>query len=164
LFGSQADNGAIPQGILNGVTSITPTAGGGLNAMTADIKALFGALSSNGAGKNAILVVSNDLLASLKLMAGPKFDVEVFGSTGLPIKTIIAIEPSSFCSAFDPTPEFSVSNAGVLHMEDTTPGSPTSVPAKSMFQIDALAMRMTLRSAWGMRANGHVQYITGATW
>jgi hypothetical protein len=164
LFGTQPDDNATPRGLLNGVTALTPTAGGGLAAMVSDIKALFAALSSNMAGKNAILVVSTDLLASLKLMAGPKFDVEVFGSTGLPAKTIVALEPSSFVSGFDATPEFAVSNAGLLHIEDTTPSGPTSVPAKSMFQIDALALRMTLRSAWGMRATGHVQYITGATW
>src|SRR5262249_10752409 len=43
LFGTQADNGVTPGGILAGVAPITGTAGGGSNALTGDLKALMGA-------------------------------------------------------------------------------------------------------------------------
>ena len=50
-------------------------------------------------------------------------------------------------------------------MEDTTPGDISgSTPVKSMFQIDAIALRTSLWAAWGLRAAGHCQYLTGATW
>src|SRR5262249_2199758 len=50
LFGTQADDGVTPGGILAGVTPIPPTAGGGLNAMVGDIGKLVAALVAAGAG------------------------------------------------------------------------------------------------------------------
>src|SRR5262249_16230582 len=70
LFGRKADNGAIPQGILNGVSPLPPTAGGGIGAMAGDIKQLFAALATNGAGKGAIIIAAINQFASLKLLAG----------------------------------------------------------------------------------------------
>jgi hypothetical protein len=58
LFGTQADDGATPAGILNGVTAITSTDGGGLPALEGDIKALIGALATNNAGKGAIFIAA----------------------------------------------------------------------------------------------------------
>jgi hypothetical protein len=164
LLGGQPDDGAFPQGVLHGVTAQTPTPGGGMNALAGDIKKLFVELNKNFAGREAILIAASDLLPSLKILPGPQFDYTVIGSSALPDGTIIALEPSSFVCGIDPVPEFAISQNAALHMEDTTPGSPTSVPAKSMFQTDSLALRMVLRIAFGMRANGHAQYIANATW
>jgi len=36
VFGAQADNGAVPQGLLNGVTARTGVTGGGVNALSGD--------------------------------------------------------------------------------------------------------------------------------
>src|SRR5262249_27015917 len=169
LFGTQADDGVTPGGILNGVTPITPTTGGGLTALNGDIKALVAALVAAGAGANPVLVTSAVQAATLKLMAGPKFDVPVLASSGIAAGTVIAVEPSSFVSAFGAAPEFEISTASVLHMEDTAPvditgGTPSpAVPVKSMFQTDSMALKMTLRASWGMRA-AHAAVINGATW
>jgi len=176
IFGSQADDGATPAGILydpvqnKPITPITPTSGGGMNALTGDIKALMAALAANGAGRNAILVGAVPQLASLKTLAGPKFDYETFASQPLAAGTLIGIEPSSLVCGIDPVPEFSVGVQPTLHMETATPqditgGTPSpAVPVKSMFQVDAIALRMIVRVAWGLRAQGHAQYVTGATW
>jgi hypothetical protein len=56
LFSTTADDGTTPGGILNGVTPITPTAGGGIAAMNSDIKALMAALVSAGAGADTVFV------------------------------------------------------------------------------------------------------------
>jgi hypothetical protein len=174
LFGTQADNGAIPKGLLNGVTAITGTAAATppnpIAAFSADLKNLFAALASNGAGRNAILVAAVPQFASLKTFAGPQFDFETFASQPLAAGTLIALEPSSLVCGIDPVPEFSVGVQPTLHMETATPqdvtgGTPSpAVPIKSMFQVDSIALRMILRVAWGLRANGHAQWIQGATW
>jgi len=169
LFGAQAA-GASPAGLLNGVAALTATAGGGLAALTGDFRALFAALAANGAGKGVVFVAAPEQLASLKIMVGPRFDYEVLASQALAAGTLIAIEPSSLVSGFSPTPEFSVGTSPSLHFDDTSPtditgGTPSpAVPVKSLFQADLLALRMVLRCAWALRANGHVQWISGCTW
>src|SRR5262245_18802991 len=164
VFGTQADDGVTPGGILNGVTPITPTAGGGLNAMVGDIGKLIAALVAAGAGAGALLAMNPTQATTLSLLAGPKFTMPVLQSNSIAGGTVVAVEPTSFASAFDATPEFAVAPATALHMEDTNPvdvvaGSPT----RSMFQVDSTALRMTLRAAWGLRAP-HVAVINGATW
>jgi len=107
---------------------------------------------------------------TLKLTAGPKFDYDIIASTALAPGTVAVVELASFVSGFGSTPEFSVSKVASLHLEDTSPqditgGTPSpAVPVKSLFQIDAIGLKTVLWASWGMRASGHVQFITGATW
>ncbi|HMF27235.1 MAG TPA: hypothetical protein VKE42_00600, partial [Candidatus Cybelea sp.] len=79
-----------------------------------------------------------------------------------------AIETSSLCVGFDSTPEFFVSTAGTIHMEADLPrhivdGAPATPTVRSLFQSDALALKMLLRAAWGMRAP-HVAWTTNTNW
>jgi hypothetical protein len=135
-----------------------------LNALTGDITALVQALASARGGKNIVFVMAPKQAAALKLMAGPGFDYPII-SAALSAGTVIAMEISSFVSAFLPTPEFAATKHALLHMEDTSPQDITgAVPVKSLFQVDGVGLRMILRASWGVRAPGHVQVITGATW
>lgn len=84
---------------------------------------------------------------------------------------IIAIEGPSFVSGFSGVPEFFTSTQAVLHMDSTplplsTPGLPNTVsaPQRSVFQTDTIAIKMVVRVGWGMRAAGHVQFLTSVTW
>ena len=164
LFGTQADDGITPGGILNGVTPITPIAGGGMNAFVGDLKALTAALATAGAGAAPVLIVNPVQGTTLKLLAGPKFDIPILQSNGVAVGTVIMVEPTSFASAFDAVPEFAVAPATALHMEDANPADVVAgSPTRSMFQVDSTALRMTLRAAFGMRAP-HVAVVTGATW
>jgi len=69
-------------------------------------------------------------------------------------------------SGFSPVPEFNVSNQAIYQAEDTSPADPimSGTPVKSLWQIDALALKMDLRAAYGLRAVGHAQYVTPVTW
>jgi hypothetical protein len=171
LLSTAPDDGVHPGGILP-ATPLTPTTGGGPNAMTGDLAKLFAALAANGAGKNAVIVAAVPQSVTLKLTVGPKFDVPILASSVLAAGTVVGVDTASFVSGYGSTPEFSTSTATVLHEEDTNPanigsaGTPPIVaaPSRSLFQTDAIALRMLLRASWAMRAAGHVQYITGATW
>jgi hypothetical protein len=49
-----------------------------------------------------------------------------------------------------------------LHIVD---GSGTPAPGvRSLWQTDAIALRMILRASYGMRGSGLVQMIQGTTW
>src|SRR5262249_27571061 len=134
-----------------------------------DMKLLTAALVAAGAGANPVLVVNPVQAMSLKLVAGPKFDVPILQSSSVAAGTAILVEPSSFVSAFGPVPEFEASTHVALHFEDTAPaditgGTPSpAVPVRSAFQSDVLALKMRRRASFGRRAP-HVAYLTGATW
>ena len=76
-------------------------------------------------------------------------------------------------TALGDTPRFAVSTEATLHEEDTTPlalgtgaqGSGVlAVPMRSLFQTDAVAIRMSLYVSWAMRRAGMVQAITTVSW
>jgi HK97 family phage major capsid protein len=166
LFGTQADDGITPGGILNGITPITAsTATPAQSAMAVDIEKLMQALVAAYAGREPVIITNPGQATTIKLLAGPKFDIPVLQSTSVAAGTVIMVEPSSFVSAFGATPEFETANAPAFHYEDTAPADPLmgGVPVRSLFQTDSIALRMTLRAAWGMRA-AHVAVVTGATW
>jgi hypothetical protein len=169
MLSATAGDASKPGGVLVGVSAQTPTAGGGLTAMEGDLKNLFGALATNGAGKTAVIIAALPQAVTLKLTAGPKFDYDILASTALAAGTVIALETASFVSGFSSVPEFRVSNVAAFHSEDTSPadivsGGSAAVPVKSLFQIDAIALKMDLFAAWAMRAANHVAYVTSVTW
>src|SRR5262249_48177486 len=169
MFSTTAADSAGPGGLFAGVTPITPASGGGATpaeAAATDIGALFGALATNGAGKAAVIVAAMPQAVRLKLIAGPKFDYDILGSTALASGIVAAIETASFVSGFSAVPEFETGRDATMHMEDTAPADPImgGTPVRSMFQLDATALRTKLWAAFGMRAAGHVQWIQSATW
>jgi hypothetical protein len=169
MFSADAGTAAAPAGLFAGVTPLTPTSGGGaapIESATSDIGNLFGALASNGAGKAAILVAAVPQATRLKMVAGPKFDIDILTSTAMPAGTIAAIEAASFVSGFSSVPEFRTGRDATLHFEDTSPADPImgGTPVKSMFQLDAISLRMDVQVSFGLRAVGHAQFITGCTW
>jgi hypothetical protein len=169
LFGTQADDGITPGGILNGIPPQTATAGGGMNAFNGDMKNLMTALSAAYAGAAPVLIMHPVQAVSLRTVASPLFNIPILESTALAVGTVIMVEPTSFVSAFGTAPEFETVTQPLFHYEDTTPqditgGTPSpAVPVRSLFQTDSIALRMTLRAAWGMRAP-HVAVVNGATW
>jgi hypothetical protein len=165
MFSTDAASASAPAGLFAGTAALTPTAGGGDNAMHGDLANLFGALATKSGGKTAVIIAAMPQAVRLKLVAGPKFDYDIISSTALAAGTVAVVEVASLVSGFGSVAEFNTSKVAALHMEDTTPGDISgSTPVKSMFQIDAIALRTSLWAAWGLRAAGHCQYLTGATW
>ena len=138
--------------------------------MEGDLKNLFAALAAVSGGKTAVIVAALPQAVTLKITVGPKFDYEILASTALATGTVAVVEIASFVSGFGSTAEFDVTKVGAVHMEADAPadivsaGGAVASPVKSLFQVDALALKSNLWASWGLRAAGHAQYITGATW
>jgi len=166
LFGSQPDDGVTPLGILNGVTPITPATGGGAAAMATDIGKLVSALVAANAGRDPTLIMNPVQATTLSLLASPRFKIPILQSSSVPVGTVIAVESSSFVSAFDAVPEFDTADQMAIHMDDTAPANPimSGQPMKSLWQVDSIALRMRVKASWGMRASGHVQVVNSCTW
>jgi HK97 family phage major capsid protein/HK97 family phage prohead protease len=182
-----ASAGVRPAGLLNGVTPITASVLTPASAaMVADLKALVAAIIAAGGGRNIVLIVNpaqaismgvvqtttGDFLFDSAQAAAAKFNSRVIVSATCPAGRVIAVDAADFATAQGDAPRFAVSTDATLHEEDTTPlalgttGSPNVVaaPMRSLFQTDAVAIRMSLYLAWVMRRTGMVQTIASVSW
>jgi hypothetical protein len=173
IFSTTAASAVRPAGILNGVTGITATAGGGIEAMVSDIGKLFGAIGDAGGGQDVLLFANPRQAVTLLLRAAPGFDTARIVSTNvLAAGTVVAVDAAAFASGFGPKSRIDVSENAAVHIEDTAPmaigtaGSPNTVaaPVLSAFQTDTHVLRLILQATWVTRLTGAVQFITGATW
>jgi hypothetical protein len=178
-----------PAGIRNGVSGLTPTAGGGFNALVGDIKQLAGALLTATAGniRQGVFLINPQQALSISLTQPPAaatglfpFADEVaanrlrsFGliiSGNVPLGMVIALDAADFVTAGAEAPRFEVSDQATLHLDDTSPqditgGTPSpATPVKSMFQTDSLALRLIWPLNWSLRRTGMVSWLTGVTW
>ena len=183
VFSTAAATAGASAGLLHGLTALTPTPAAsapyGFDACGQDLGKLVGDIATRGGGRKAAFVASPSQATSIRFWAGGQFGITpqtdvlpVAAAAALPSGTVVCIEPGSFACSFG-VPEFSVSAVAAMHMEDTAPaniasggasGPPTlAFPVKSMFQIDALAMKMILRGDWCMRAP-HTSYMDSVQW
>jgi hypothetical protein len=157
--------------------------------MVADLKALIGAITAaGGGGRGPIAILCNpaqalalsfaqtttgDFLFQDQTQAASKFGVRFIVSATVPAAKVIAVDAADFATALGDAPRFAVSTEATLHEEDTTPlalgtgaqGSGVlAVPMRSLFQTDAVAVRMSLYVSWAMRRASMVQSITTVTW
>jgi HK97 family phage major capsid protein/HK97 family phage prohead protease len=178
-----------PAGLRNGVSGLTPTAGGGFNALVGDIKALSGALLTATAGniRNGVFLMNPQQTLSISLTQPPNAAVGLFPfadeiaagrlrtfsvieSANVPLGMVIALDAADFVSVGSEAPRFEVSDQATLHMEDTAPtditgGTPSpATPVKSMFQTDSMALRLIWPMNWVLRRTGMVSWLTGVTW
>jgi HK97 family phage prohead protease len=178
-----------PAGILNGVSGLTPTAGGGFTALTGDIKQLTGALLTGTKGnvRNPAWLMNPQQVNSIGLTAAPGAGVfpfrdeisqkrlsgwPVIDSGSVPVGTVIVIDAADFVSVGGEAPRFEISDQATLVFDDTAPGdigttgSPNVVgaPAKSMFQTNSYALRLLLPINWTVRRTGVVAWAAGVTW
>lgn len=187
LIDAVAGSATRPAGLLNGVTPIAASAAAtAVEKMVADLKALIAAIIAAGGGRDIVILMNpaqamalsfaqtttGDFLFATLGEAGGKFNVSFIVSTTVPAGRLIAVDAADFASATGDTPRFAVSTEATLHEEDTTPvalgttGSPNVVaaPMRSLFQTDAVAIRMTLYVNWVMRRTLMVQTIAAVTW
>ena len=172
MFSNAPGDATRPAGLLNGVPLIV-AAPAGANAMVTDLSRLIDALAANGAGLAPAIVAAPAQALAIKFAAGAHFDIPILAApvlaTASPARTVIMIETGSLVVGFDAKPEFSVSRAGTLHVEDTAPehivdaGAVAMPTVRSMFQTDSLALKMLLRASWAMGAP-HVAWTTNTNW
>lgn len=171
-----------PAGLLNGVTPLTATAGGGYGAILGDIGKLSAPFYTANAGTSLALLINPAQRLNLSLTPGPGnmgigwtaelvSNFQIIESTVVPAGTLIMVEAEDFVSALG-APEFMVSEEATLHIEDTTPanigvaGAPAVLagPVESMYQTNQLALRLVMPVTWAMRRSGMVQTMSAVNW
>ena len=143
LLDANASSTIRPPGLLNGVSGLTPTAGGGFTALVGDIKQLTNALLTGTAGnvRSPVWLMNPIQANSIGLIAAPSTGVFPFAaeinsgrlggwpvivSGTVPATTVIVLDAADFVSVSE-GPMFRVSDQATLHMEDT---SPTDISAR----------------------------------
>ena len=107
-----------------------------------------------------------------ELAGGTLAGYPVLQSTTGTADTMFLVDAADFITATGDTPNFSVSDQAVLHMEDTAPsqivtvGSPNVVaaPVRSLWQTDSMAIRLLLDINWAMQRTGTVQWTDTLAW
>jgi hypothetical protein len=178
-----------PAGLLNGVAGLTPTTGGGFNAVVGDLQKIAGALmtGTNGNIRKLVWLINPAQKLTLSLTSAPgtgafPFKEEigrnqlltypVIAAGTVPVGTVIAVDAADFVSVGGEAPRFEISDQATLHMEDTTPlaigtpGTPAVVaaPVRSLYQTDSLALRLIMPLNWTLRRTGVVAWMAGVTW
>jgi hypothetical protein len=155
-----------PPGLLAGLTPITATAGGGVNAMMTDIKLLLNAIAPS---VRPVLTMNSTQTATAGILA-PASALPVITAPYLAAGTVIALDAASFASALG-LPEFSIDENPVVHM-DTAPaaigtaGSPAVVaaPTQSLWQTACIGMRTLIDADWVLRRANAVAVVNNVTW
>ena len=173
VFSTAAASTAKSAGILHGLTALGgSTAGGGFDACGQDLGTLAADVASRGGGRVIAFVASPQQATQIRFWAGGQFDLVPGGDTTLPVSssavlpdgTVIGIEPASLAYSFG-APTFSITKIAALQLDDAPANTAimTGTPVKSMWQIDAMALKMTLWGDFCMRAP-HVSFLQGVAW
>jgi len=169
VFSTTAASTTRPAGILNGVSAIAATGGGGAAAMLADIDALISAIVTAGGGRSIMFFASPGRAVRLRALAGIDLGLPITPTPTLTGTTLVAVEAGGFASGFGSDPNISIAAATALHFESSAPqaiglSGSTTVPVRSLWQMDMMALRLLLDCAWTMRAPGLAQHVDSVTW
>ena len=182
LLDNVAGDAIRPAGLLNGVTALTATTGGGQAAILADIRKLRAPFDAANNGTNLVLLMNPAQEVGLALTPAADGQLgwtaavlsryKIITSTAIPVGRVIMVNAGDFVTATGDVPEFEMSNEATLHMEDSTPlqigstGTPNTVaaPVRSLFQTATMGLRMLMDVSWSMRRPGSVAWIDGVTW
>ena len=170
VFDNVAASATRPAGLLNGISTLGATAGGGLAAIAGDLgKIADNAQSAGGDPDSLILFCGVPAAIKLRLQAGPRFDYPIIGTTALADDSIVGIIPSGVYSGFEGTPTIETSREATVVMEDAnvealSAGGTTADLARSLWQTDSFALRLRQKVAWGSLVTGAVSLITGISW
>ena len=168
LFAATAASASRPAGLINGLSTLTPTASGGAAALAGDIMLLVDALTDAGAGDSPMLFTSPGRAARAKILAGGGLDVPIIGSSTIASTRIIAVDAAAFVFGFSNDVDIQVGHEATVHVESEAPqqigvsGSPT-LPIRSFWQTNSIGVKLNLRISWALRAPA-VAFIDSPTW
>lgn len=165
LLGNAAASASAPAGLLNGVTPLTATAGGGTNALLGDIKKLVAAIAP---AIRPVLIANSTQAASIGILAHSS--LPVIAAPYLAADQVVAVDAAAFASALG-APDFNVSENPTVHMDTVplpigTPGSPAVVaaPTQSLWQTATIGPRALIDCDWTLRRAGAAAVVTSVTW
>jgi hypothetical protein len=170
VFDNVAASSTRPAGLLNGISTLGATAGGGLAAIAGDLgKIADNAVAAGGDIDSLIIFAGVPAAIKLRLLSGPNFNYQIVATPALADDSILGVIPSGVYSGFEGTPTIETSREATVIMEDAnvealSAGGTVADSARSLFQTDSFALRIRQKCAWGSLVTGAVSLITGISW
>jgi hypothetical protein len=159
LLGSGAASAVRAAGLLNGLTSLTPTTGGGLAAVAGDFAALAGAIPSS---VDLVYLMAEATRVRALALAPGLAGVTIISSAAIPATRIVALDANDFFSA-SADPSFDVSEESVT-VPNTVPGVAMDPGTTSIWQQGLIGLRFLETTTWGMRQAGRVAFVDPISW
>jgi hypothetical protein len=168
LLGNAAASASQPAGLLNGLSTLTPSTGGGLGALAGDLKLLMAAIAP--AVRPALIMNAGQAVSFSVLAEAPT--VPVVTAPYLAPATVVAIDSAQFASALG-VPDISTDENPTIHMESSAPlpiatgaqgSGVVASPTQSLWQTASVGIRTLIDCDWALRRTGAVAFITGTTW
>jgi hypothetical protein len=171
MFGTAAANGTQPMGLRYQVSETAHEATAtGTEAMNIDVTNLASTIAPVAGNGPIILVAAPKQAISLRLRKNPDFPFEILSSAALSAGTVMAVAANAVVSVVDPAPKIETSTETVLNFDDSNPqnvstnGTLAQGSTRSVWQTSAVAVKLTLGVAWGLRCDNAVAWTSGVVW
>jgi hypothetical protein len=159
VWSEEDGNGDAHEGLLNSATEVT-----GSGYLLSDLQALASAVSVNGSGQ--VVFIGSPALA-----AAAGVDASI-SATILPSPAVadrlIGVDPLSLIWGSSEDFEIDASTEGLVHMSDDplpiVASGVTADPTRSLYQSDAIALRLLLPVAFAARRSGAVAYVDNVSY
>jgi hypothetical protein len=170
LFGTQADDGTTPAGLLHNVTPIAAATASGVDGIAEDIGDIAAAITNAGFNSDDMTIITTPKLAAkIKTQVGALFNFEVMSSKAIPAGTVVGVVTNSLLYGYDGSAQVEVARETSMHFEGTNPlpivGSPGTIAAPTMsgFQMDQVAVRVRAKACWLIQP-GAIAFKQSVTW
>jgi hypothetical protein len=160
FFAAAASTAAQPAGIRNGISALTPSVNTDpFGAAFEDVATLLNSVAPVGGRGPFYLVSSVGRLAGMKERFSQPSGIITIPSSAMGAD-LMAIAPQAIAAAISINPDVETTNAGTLVM-DTAPG-PAGVagPERSVWQTDAIAIKVRWPVSWVLRDSRAVAWLT----
>jgi HK97 family phage major capsid protein len=177
LDANAAVAGIRPAGLLNGVTVGAGTAGGGIDAVIADMKAMMNSIVAANLGTRLVLLVNTQDAFSVSLMqtlvgdfmfkdeiaAARLLGVEVVRSLNVPKGTAILLDAATVATAFDAA-SFDVSDVATIVEVNADGTAPTMAATAANSAIGAVKTAEQVPQNSGIWVGGSTGAAAGAAY
>jgi hypothetical protein len=167
---STAAAGAGPPGLMNGIAGLTPTPTGEKSQIIIDdLQQLALAVAPVAGNGNIVLVASADAAVALQLRLYKSVEWPVLTSASLAPRTVIAVAVNALVAAVEGTPVIEASTQAEFHrdsvpQEIVTAGGVVATNVGSVYQTDAVALRLKWPISWALRDARGLAWMTGVNW
>lgn len=176
-----------------GVPNISVSTGSTVAAIIADCKAMIGRLLDGNGSDTATWFMNPQRILGLRTVqdaasgaftfredinAGTFMGYPFVSSKNVTVDEVHLISDDALVHGNDYNPVFETSDQATIVFDDSAPehivggpgrnppadGVATTQPVRSMFQVDGIAMKMTLGLSWEGRRETGIQVLTGVAW
>jgi hypothetical protein len=167
---SAAAAGAGPPGLMNGIAGLTPTPTGEKSQIIIDdLQQLALAVAPVAGNGNIVLVASTDAAVALQLRLYKSVEWPILTSASLAPRTVVAVAVNALVAAVEGAPQIDASTQAEFHrdsspLEIVSSGGVVATNVGSVYQTDAVALRLRWPISWALRDARGLAWMTGVNW